>query len=146
MHFIFVDSIVLIDDNGPAPVRPIVNNNYDDEEVIFVTEIRQRQRTVATIDLCDTPDNSFTCSNSGKQNNSNTSSAGDGKSKGSGIGMTKCPICLEMYGMDEILSTICGHLYCGPCIRNVMKTKKSKCPMCNRGLKSNEVHRIFLDV
>lgn len=101
-----------------------------DDDVIFVTETRgsQRHRTVAMIDLCDSPDT---------DNKPSTA-------KPAQPGMTKCPICLDMYGFNEILSTMCGHLFCEPCIKSVIKSRK-KCPMCNRGLKPNQVHRIFLD-
>lgn len=115
----------------PARVR------CDDEDVIFVTEIRgsQRQhRTVATIDLCDSPDTE-------KPAKADKPAKVDTPAQ---PGMTKCPICLDMYGFNEILSTMCGHLFCEPCIKNVIKLRK-KCPMCNRGLKPNQVHRIFLD-
>lgn len=134
---VIADSVVVIDDSitgvVPVPVRAQTSNKGDDEDVIFVTETRgsQRQRTVAMIDLCDSPD-------------IDKSDKSDKFERPAQPGMTKCPICLEMFGFDEILSTMCGHLFCGPCITGVIKTRK-KCPMCNRGLKQNQVHRIFLD-
>lgn len=153
----------IIDDTNNGAVRPIVKD--DDEDVIFVTESRgsQRFRTIATIDLCDTPDNSFTRStNTGQSTSAITitpasvavaaaattpaapaSNATANELSPTRPGTAKCPICLESFGFDEIRSTMCGHLYCDPCIKNAIKTRK-KCPMCNRGLKQNQVHRIFL--
>ncbi|XP_031620183.1 E3 ubiquitin-protein ligase RNF4-like [Contarinia nasturtii] len=150
------DSVVLIDDTSPRTVRPTAND--DEEDVIFVTESRgsQRFRTIATIDLCDTPDTSYTrppdanqlnepeTSSSSSSNNQSNAVAAVADAPAAPSHKTKCPICLETYGFDEILSTMCGHLYCGPCIRNVIKTRK-KCPMCNRALKQNQVHRLFFE-
>lgn len=116
------------------------NNRDDDEDVIFVTETRQRQRTIATIDLCDTPDTSYVSQPEKREPSIIDSPAANSDRPAN----TKCPICLEMIGFDKILSTMCGHLYCEPCIRNVIKTRK-KCPMCNHALRQNQVHRIFLD-
>lgn len=140
---LIIDSIVVIDD--PGSVRPIARD--EDEDVIFVTELRQKQpfRTIATIDLCDTPDTSFTqpakasspARAAADANNDNM------KSPPARPGSTKCPICLDSFGFDEIMSTMCGHLFCEPCIRNTIKTRK-KCPMCNRSLKMSQIHRIFL--
>lgn len=134
---------MIVDDSHVDSVQSIVH----DDDVIFVTEVRQRQRTIATIDLCDIPDSSFVCTNVDQNAGRSSTVAKHSPKKpteSSSVGMTKCPICLEKFTMNEILSTFCGHLYCEPCIRNVIKTRK-KCPMCNRGLKSNQVHRIFLE-
>ncbi|XP_055324448.1 uncharacterized protein LOC129579013 isoform X1 [Sitodiplosis mosellana] len=144
------DSVVLIEDMNSSAVRPIVKD--DDEDVIFVTESRgsQQFRTIATIDLCDTPDTSFTRSKDTGQSTSTVAAASTAPSNSANElspkrpGTIKCPICLETFGFDKVLSTMCGHLYCEPCIKNVIKIRK-KCPMCNRGLKPNQVHRIFLD-
>lgn len=138
-----------IDDTNNGAVRPIIKD--DDEDVIFVTESRgsQRFRTIATIDLCNTPDNSFT-TNTGQSTSAAAPAPAAPESKSTANefsptrpGTTKCPICLESFGFDEICSTMCGHLYCDPCIKNAIKARK-KCPMCNRNLKPNQVHRLFL--
>lgn len=131
---------MIIDDPNTSIVRPITRD--DDEDVIFVTESRREFRTIATIDLCETPDNSFTQPQ--QSNQSVTQSLPCKPPEKLNPGTTKCPICLEIFGLDEILSTFCGHLFCDPCIKNVIKTRK-KCPMCNRNLKQSQVHRIFLD-
>lgn len=142
------DSVVFI--GGAAQldtIKPI--GPKQDEDVIFVTEVRQPYRTLATIDLCDSfegspkkttaPDNAECGPSPAKKTCNNSQSP-----KKSTMGTTKCPICLDMFTMDQIFSTICGHLFCGPCIQSVINTRK-KCPMCNRGLKPNQVHRLFID-
>lgn len=141
------DSVVIV--GGAAQldtIKPIGPNQ--DEDVIFVTESRQPYRTLATIDLCDSFENSPK-----KERPTDGAACGPSPAKKtctdqtppkSTMGTTKCPICLDMFTMDQILSTMCGHLFCGPCIQGVIKTRK-KCPMCNRGLKQNQVHRLFID-
>lgn len=141
------DSVVII---GGAEqfdtIKPIGRN--EDEDVIFVTEVRQPYRTLATIDLCDSPKPSMKNSSAVQAPSTATDNNNKTPSKCTAavcqIGTTKCPICLDVFAMDQILSTMCGHLFCGPCIHGVIKTRK-KCPMCNRGLKPNQVHRIFVD-
>lgn len=143
------DSVVII--GGAAQldsIKPIGPNQ--DEDVIFVTEVRQPYRTLATIDLCDSFDSPKKTaaqasaddgSPSAKKPCSNNNNTTPQKST---VGTTKCPICLDMFTMDQILSTPCGHLYCGPCIQGVAKSRK-KCPMCNRAFKQNQIHRIYMD-
>lgn len=141
------DSVVIV--GGAAQldtIKPIGPNN--DEDVIFVTEVRQPYRTLATIDLCesfespkkttatDSVDDSPPSAKKACNNNTTPQK--------STIGATKCPICLDVFTIDKILSTMCGHLFCAPCIQSVIKSRK-KCPMCNRNLKQNQVHRIFVD-
>lgn len=139
------DSVVFV--GGAAQlgtIKPI--GPKDDEDVIFVTEVRQPYRTLATIDLCESFDSSpqkTTPSDDGPPSAKKSCSKHTTPQK-STIGTTKCPICLDMFTMDQIMSTMCGHLFCAPCIQGVIKTRK-KCPMCNRNLKQNQVHRIFVD-
>lgn len=122
-----------MEDLSSSTVRPVARD--EDEDVIFVQETKgeQRLRTICTIDLCDTPDVSF----------SSTANA-PAASQPPAPTLTKCPICLDDFAFSQILSTICGHLYCKPCIKNAIKTRK-KCPKCNHNLKSSQIHRIFLD-
>lgn len=140
------DSVVIV--GGAAQldtIKPIGPNQ--DEDVIFVTEVRQPYRTLATIDLCESFDSSpkkKTATDSAGPSPPKKTCKNNTSPQKSTMGTTKCPICLDMFTMDQILSTMCGHLFCGPCIQSVIKTRK-KCPMCNRGLKQNQVHRLFID-
>lgn len=123
---------MIIDEPNTSFVRP----STDNENVIFVTESRWEFQTIAAIDLCETPDTSFTRPQ--QSNRSATQSL-----------PSKSPEKIREYrngrfGFDEILSTFFAHLFYNPCIRNVIKTRK-KCPVCNRSQKQHQVHRIFLE-
>lgn len=161
-----VDSVILIDDNVNVcsrPVQPISTN--DDEDVIFVNETRREQRVTATIDLCasdtDTPyrkrntekssDAVASCSNQYKSptktGNCCTESASrmeseDVSSSPSSV-KVQCPICLEKFPLSQIFSTLCGHGFCEPCIKNSIKSRK-KCPTCNANVNLKQIHRLFL--
>ncbi|KAJ6636037.1 E3 ubiquitin-protein ligase RNF4 [Pseudolycoriella hygida] len=52
-----------------------------------------------------------------------------------------CAICLD--DVKSAHSTVCGHIYCGPCIKEAVKLFK-KCPTCNKKLKTSNVHPIYL--
>lgn len=55
-----------------------------------------------------------------------------------------CPICLEAKtAVNEIMSTTCGHVFCGNCIRSAVKIHK-KCPTCRKKLTAKQFHKIFL--
>lgn len=55
-----------------------------------------------------------------------------------------CPICLEpKTGVNEIMSTTCGHVFCGNCIRSAVRLHK-KCPTCRKKLTTKQFHKIFL--
>lgn len=52
-----------------------------------------------------------------------------------------CAICMDT--MKEETSTVCGHIFCKPCILGAIKTQK-KCPSCRRKLTNSNIHRIYL--
>lgn len=52
-----------------------------------------------------------------------------------------CAICMDT--MKEETSTVCGHIFCKPCILGAIKTQK-KCPTCRRKLTNANIHRIYL--
>ncbi|KAL4191967.1 hypothetical protein AMTRI_Chr06g169970 [Amborella trichopoda] len=52
-----------------------------------------------------------------------------------------CAICMDT--MKEETSTVCGHLFCKPCITSAIQAQK-KCPQCRRKLSNNNIHRIYL--
>lgn len=55
-----------------------------------------------------------------------------------------CPICLESKtAVPEIMSTTCGHIFCGTCIRSAVRIHK-KCPTCRKKLTAKQFHKIFL--
>ena len=53
-----------------------------------------------------------------------------------------CPICLDA-PMTDMSSTLCGHLFCGPCIAKCAETLK-QCPTCKAKVKKGSFHRVFL--
>lgn len=59
------------------------------------------------------------------------------------LGLGNCPVCLESLAKKEIMSTICGHVYCARCIKNVIKTTK-KCPNCRKNLTLKSIHPLFI--
>ncbi|KAI9562169.1 hypothetical protein GHT06_013134 [Daphnia sinensis] len=59
-----------------------------------------------------------------------------------------CPICLDSLSQvkqanQQMHSTICGHLFCGPCIRRVIATTQ-QCPTCRQKLDIRKIHPIFI--
>jgi hypothetical protein len=56
----------------------------------------------------------------------------------------ECAICLETVSSKRgISSTMCGHVYCTPCITEVV-CKKMECPTCRRTLDTTQVHPLYL--
>ncbi|ONK58639.1 uncharacterized protein A4U43_C09F15120 [Asparagus officinalis] len=53
----------------------------------------------------------------------------------------RCAICMDT--MKEETSTLCGHIFCKPCITNSILELK-KCPTCRKELSLGSIHRIFL--
>jgi hypothetical protein len=56
----------------------------------------------------------------------------------------ECAICLETVSSKRgISATMCGHVYCTPCIMEVV-CKKKECPTCRRTLDTTQVHPLFI--
>uniref|UniRef100_A0A6P7FLP7 Uncharacterized protein LOC114329086 n=1 Tax=Diabrotica virgifera virgifera TaxID=50390 RepID=A0A6P7FLP7_DIAVI len=55
-----------------------------------------------------------------------------------------CPVCLEVLG-DEVVAgaTLCGHIFCMTCIKEVAKTSK-KCPTCRKNITLKKIHQLYL--
>lgn len=59
-----------------------------------------------------------------------------------------CPICLDDAHQirtegRQLSSTVCGHVFCDPCIRNAAKTTRM-CPTCRRKLTVKSIHPLYL--
>lgn len=63
---------------------------------------------------------------------------GDNRTK-----LISCAVCLEHPFENRPTTTICGHLFCEPCIQMAIKQCK-KCPMCNRKLSLKQIHPIYV--
>lgn len=55
----------------------------------------------------------------------------------------ECSICLESFMNKEVMSTICGHLFCAACIKHAIKQSR-QCPNCRKKLSLKGIHPIFL--
>jgi len=61
----------------------------------------------------------------------------------------KCPVCLDESTVFEVsgrqlVSTVCGHLFCDRCISEVIRTSKA-CPSCRKKIASKRAfHPIFI--
>lgn len=65
-----------------------------------------------------------------------------------GLHQIQCPICLDSLSQvkqanQQMHSTICGHLFCGPCIRKVIASTQ-QCPTCRQKLDIRKIHPIFI--
>lgn len=54
-----------------------------------------------------------------------------------------CIICMETPIIAERFSTICGHVFCGRCIKMEISLRR-KCPICKNDLTENEIHPIYI--
>lgn len=59
-----------------------------------------------------------------------------------------CPICFDTLDQvkatnNQMHSTICGHLFCGPCITKVI-ANTNQCPTCRQVLDMRKIHPIFI--
>lgn len=56
----------------------------------------------------------------------------------------ECAICLEAINSKRgISATVCGHVYCTPCITDVV-CKRKECPTCRKALDSAQVHPLYI--
>lgn len=53
----------------------------------------------------------------------------------------RCAICMDT--MREETSTVCGHIFCKPCITDAVLVQR-KCPACRAKLSLHNIHRIYL--
>lgn len=58
-----------------------------------------------------------------------------------------CPICLESYvtlvkGNVKLLSLVCGHMSCGPCLQESLK-RRPACPICRAEVRRGEPRKVI---
>ncbi|KAL6752729.1 hypothetical protein V8C86DRAFT_1793508 [Haematococcus lacustris] len=60
-----------------------------------------------------------------------------------GVGVFECNICLEL--ASEPVVTLCGHLYCWPCLFRWMQLQSyaKQCPVCKAGVDDDTVIPIY---
>jgi len=133
------DSISSIDNALTSP-----DTSLDTEvQVIRVVQsgaIRTSSR-VSVVDLTDSPMQIREKSGSTKAQDSNANHE---------CGPT-CPVCLLNFadiknkGLD-LMSTMCGHVYCMPCLTRIIGGKHSySCPVCRSKQTRNAFHKIYID-
>lgn len=141
-------------DNIPAP---IVVDDHDDEEVIFVNETRGGP--IEVVDLCgDMLENVAQPANSERKRRHSIEVEAAAPSEAATskeaqalapspnkIVRVQCPVCLDSITKTQPQSTTCGHVFCLECIRQSIRMHK-KCPMCNTKLTLKQVHPLFLSL
>jgi len=63
------------------------------------------------------------------------------------LGGPSCPICLLTFKSNkqsgtELLSTVCGHIFCGGCLREWL-LQSQQCPVCRARITKKNYHPIF---
>lgn len=140
-YFEPIDSVIFIDEHPSTLPRPVAH----DEDVIFVNEFVPQHRITAIVDLCDADDNQSKLNAATPKPAAQrmyTAAQVPAINSPPSVSVVKCPVCLEAVPNSEVLSTMCGHLYCAPCITNAIKARK-KCPLCNKNLNAKQIHRIY---
>jgi hypothetical protein len=59
-----------------------------------------------------------------------------------------CPVCMDtadqiLSDKRKLVSTTCGHVFCGKCIRSAIQRQHS-CPTCRKRLSLKQFHPIYL--
>lgn len=65
-----------------------------------------------------------------------------GPSKLSAV-LGECPICMEPFDTKQLSATVCGHIFCTPCLKSALQSKKV-CPMCRKHVNMKKVHPLYL--
>ncbi|RDX54813.1 hypothetical protein OH76DRAFT_1340995 [Lentinus brumalis] len=60
-----------------------------------------------------------------------------------GPALVGCPLCLEE--VDRPCVTLCGHVFCAPCITQALNTKQ-RCPVCRVTAGHKQLRRIFFSM
>lgn len=55
-----------------------------------------------------------------------------------------CAICLETF--REAMLTVCGHLFCVPCMNRLQRDSPVRCPMCRHELPETNMERICMEL
>ena len=59
-----------------------------------------------------------------------------------------CPVCMDGYAeiADSgrlLVSTLCGHVFCGQCLRDALRHSK-RCPKCRKRVTHRQYHPIYV--
>lgn len=148
-------------------VPPIIEiNENDDDDLIFVSEVRLPQPAVAAvIDLCSPAE---ACALPKSRRSRNNVAVAKNRNRSRSPRQTDlqtnpvqpvsyniklsaspprlmgadCAICLENIQLRQPTSTICGHMFCRNCITQAIDITK-RCPICKRKLTRKQIHSIY---
>lgn len=56
---------------------------------------------------------------------------------------SRCAICFDEFEDQNVMSTVCGHLYCARCIGDSLRVR-TNCPMCNAPAAADDLRRVYL--
>lgn len=136
--------MVIVHDDGSLPL-PMPQNIDDDIILIEDGPDVRVQRITAVVDLCS-PESSS--SNRRKRRHSPVTvrrpfpELSESMDETMPVRPVKCPVCMEKIKDGPPHSTICGHIFCGECIKRAIKARK-KCPICNTGLTLKGIHPLY---
>lgn len=162
--YILIDSVILIgDDPLPRPIPILLPDPNNSQDVIFVSEHRpqDRQHVLASVDVSSSNVSEdqvqAVCEQTNIQNvtarpepvmNPSQPRPSTNQLQSSNVSelgsIVNCPICFNDVPNNDIHSTVCGHLFCGKCIKTAIGVHK-KCPLCNKPLNLQQIHRIFFN-
>ncbi|KAF3440070.1 hypothetical protein FNV43_RR18348 [Rhamnella rubrinervis] len=54
----------------------------------------------------------------------------------------KCTICLDR--TKQVVITKCYHLFCNPCVQQIIETRHRKCPTCSTSFGPNDVKSVYI--
>lgn len=54
-----------------------------------------------------------------------------------------CPVCMESSIRRKPTSTQCGHIFCGKCIKQIIRLTR-KCPICSTKLSESQIFRLYV--
>ena len=63
-------------------------------------------------------------------------------------GGPQCPVCLDSFSAiqrrGQLVSTVCGHVFCRTCLLTCLSQGQGQCPTCRRRLGLRDFHPIYL--
>jgi len=147
---VVAEVIDLSDDTDTQPVSPIeaaFRLNERGVEAIN-NQITPRPRSMNdTIDLTESPNMPPIASTI---MNSSSQPCPPVPSPSPSTSTITCPVCMESINSFtrkgyQVLSTVCGHIFCSHCLLECIK-RKTRCPTCRRVLfkSTKDYHQLFL--
>lgn len=136
-------------DGGPSAVvvRTDSESNSDDLLSASVFPIA-RKKVVVVVDDDSPAKVRPACEMTGDLAGGPSSSSASSVEKTSGGGLT-CPICFDSTDSikasgRQLMSTVCGHVFCDACLKDSFRVLKQCCPTCRRKLTNKQYHPLFV--